>query len=169
MSPEDEVQLFRHLEPRGLDLWPEFIDRGYTAPKLKAQHATELTFDGYYFALGEVEAHQQKRGKNKGQMKIDEILSNVIHFQRSVRDENGDLRSGHFWVELEPAGDISRSGGKPAAFHRVVKDLTDYLKARYRRSDPPGFYVGPGAARLSAAGVPLREEGRKGELYLPFK
>lgn len=169
MSPADEAELFRRLEPKELDLWPEAIERGYTAPKLRGELAAKLDQEGYYFAYGEVEAYPLKRGKNRGLMKIDENLSSVIHFLRSVKDEDGDLRSGHFWVELEPAGDISRQGGKPAPFQKIVRDLSDFLKTRYRRSNPPGFYIGPGAARLSQAGTPLREAGRKGELYLPFR
>ena len=169
MSPEDEAELFRRLEPRELELWPEAIERGYTAPKLRGEHAATLAHEAYYFAHGDVQAFPLKRGPNRGMMKIDENVSSVIHFLRSVKDEDGALRSGHFWVELEPAGDISRQGGKPAAFHKIVRELADFLKTRYRRSNPPGFYVGPGAARLSQAGTPLREAGRKGALYLPFR
>jgi len=169
MAPDDERELFRKLEGRGIDLWPEYAGRGYSAPKLTAAHAESLEGEAFYLALGEVQAHAVKRGPQKGMWKIDEVLSPVIHFQRSFTDEDGQLRSGHFWAELESSGDLSRLGGKPAPFHRLVRDLQELLKARYRRSQPAGFYVGPAAARLSQAGTPLREVGRKGALYLPFR
>jgi hypothetical protein len=169
MAPEDEVELFRRLEPRGLELWPEFVDRGYTAPRLRADLAAGLDREAYYFSAGDVQAFPLKRGPQRGMMKIDELASPVVHFQRSLTDEDGQLRSGHFWVELEPAGDLSRMGGKPAALHGLVRELQEILKARYRRSNPPGFFVGPAAARLANEGTPLREAGRKGGLVVPYR
>ena len=169
MAPEDEVDIFRRLEPRGLELWPEFAPRGFTAPLLTAAQAVGLEGEAFYFALGDVQANAVKRGPNKGSWKIDEILSPVIHFQRSFTDEDGQLRSGHFWAELESSGDLSRLGGKPAPFHRLVRELQELLKTRFRRSQPAGFFIGPAAARLHQAGTPLREAGRKGELYVPFR
>jgi hypothetical protein len=169
MSPDDEVELFRRLEGRELDLWPELIERGYTAPKVNAEAAAAMDGEGYYLALGDVQAYPIKRGPGRGRMKIDEVASTVVHFQRSLLDEDGQLRSGHFWAELEASGDLARTGGKPAAFHRLVRDLQELLKSRYRRSQPAGFFIGPGAARLSQAGTLLREAGRKGGLYVPFR
>src|SRR2546421_4953867 len=136
MTREDEVDLFRRLEPRELELWPEFAPRGYQAPKLRAELAESLDSEAYYFALGEVQTHQVKRGPSRGLLKIDEVLSPVIHFQRSLADEGGELRSGYFWAELEARGDLSRLGGKPPGFHRLVRDLQEILKARYRKSRP---------------------------------
>jgi hypothetical protein len=169
MAPEDEVDFFRRLEPRGLDLYPEFVPRGAGAAKVSAEAAQALDGDAYYLALGDVQAYPIKRGPAKGMMKIDEILSPVVHFQRSLLDEDGQLRSGHFWAETEASGDLARTGGKPPGFHRLVRDIQELLKSRFRTSQPKGFYIGPAAARLSQAGTPLREAGRKGALYLPFR
>ena len=169
MSPEDEVDLFRRLEPRGLDLYPEFVPKGVNPMKVSARAAQALEVDAYYLALGDVQAYPIRRGPAKGMMKIDEILSPVVHFRRSVLDEDGQLRSGHFWAETEASGDLARLGGKAPGFHRLVREIQDLLKTRFRRSQPSGFYIGPAAARLSQAGTPLREAGRKGALYLPFR
>jgi len=169
MAREDELDLFRRLEPRELALWPEFVPRGYSAPRLRAELAQGLDGEAYYLALGDVQAHPVKRGPSRGLLKIDEVLSPVIHFQRSLPDEEGELRSGHFWAELEASGDLSRLGGKPPAFHRLVRELQEILKGRYRRSQPAGFYIGPAAARLAQAGTPLRVAGRKGGLVVPFR
>jgi hypothetical protein len=169
MAPEDEAELFRKLEPKGLELWPEFIPRGFRPHKLTAEDAATLDGEGYYFALGDVQAYPMKRGPSKGMLKIDEIASPVVHFQRSLVDEDGELRSGHFWAETEASGDLARLGGKPPGFHRLVRELQDHLKARFRKSQPAGFYVGPAAARLAQSGTVLREAGRKGVTVVPFR
>ena len=82
-------------------------------------HVRQLTLDGQLWvllplgpracvetplAVGEVQTYPIKRGREKGMMKIDEILSPVVHFQRSVIDEDGQLRSGHLWAETEAKG-----------------------------------------------------------------
>ena len=169
MVPEDEVALFRQLERYELDLWPELVPRGYTAPKVSAARAGGLGEPAYYFAVGDVQAHPVRRGPGRGMLKIDELISPVVHFERSLLDEYGELRSGHFWAETELAGDNSRLGDKPQAFRRFVGELEGYLKARYRRSQPTGFFVGPAAARLAQAGTLLRKAGRKGHLVVPFR
>src|SRR5262249_12927234 len=104
-----------------------------------------------------------------GRMKIDEVLSTVVHFQRSLSDEDGQLRSGHFWAELESSGDLARLGGKPAPFHRLVRDIPELVKSGYPRDQASGVYIGPGAAGLHQAGTLWREAGRKGALYVPYR
>jgi len=169
MSREDEVELFRKLEPRALDLWPEACDRRHRPVKVTAEAAAALDGEAYYLALGGVEGYAIKRGPGRGLWKIDEVLSPVVHLQRSVTDEDGQLRSGHLWAEMESRGDNSRLGGKPEPFRRAVHELQEFVKSRYRRSQPVGFFIGPGAARLAQAGMPLREAGRKGGLVTPFR
>jgi hypothetical protein len=144
-----------------LELWPELSDPGFSAPLVTA--ATELVEPAYYLAAGDVTGYPIKKGKDRGKWKIDEVLSPVIFFSRSVPDESGELRSGFFWAETEASGDNARTGGKPVRFLRAVRELHELIKARYRKSSPVKgtvYFVGPACAR---AEVPLREEGRKGE------
>jgi hypothetical protein len=169
MSPEDERELFRKLEPRGLDLYPELTARAAQPLRVDGAAAAALDGPGYYLAVGDVTAYVIKRGQNRGRWKIDEVASPVVYFARSLPDEDGQLRSGYFWAELMVAGDNSRLGGKPDSLRRLVNDLQAHVKARFRRSQPVGYFVGPGAARLHQAGTPLREAGRKGELIAPFR
>ena len=160
MSEEDERELLRRLEPLRLELWPVFSDAGFSAPLVSAE--TELADAAYYLAAGDVTGYPIKKGKERGKWKIDEVISPVIYFLRSVRDEDGDLRSGCFWAETEAAGDNPRTGGKPVAFLRAVRELQELIKSRYRKSSPVHgltYYVGPACARTV---TPLREEGRKG-------
>jgi hypothetical protein len=167
MSPEDERELLRRLEPLRLELWPMFSDPGYAAPLVSAE--TELVDPAYYLAVGDVTGYPIKKGRERGKWKIDEVISPVIYFSRSLRDAEGELRSGYFWAETEAAGDNARTGGKPLAFLRAVRELQDLMKSRYRKSSPvhgATYFVGPACARL---GMPLREEGRKGEPVVVYR
>ena len=161
MSPEDERALLRQLTPLQLELYPELADPQYQ-PELVTD-ATVLTDPAYYLAAGDVTGYPIKRGPDRGRWKLDEVSSPVIHFSRSLPDEDGELRSGSFWAETESSGDQSRTGGKPVRFMKAVRELQELIKARYRKSSPVKgmvYFVGPACAR---ANVPLREEGRKGE------
>ncbi len=161
MSEEDERELLRRLEPLRLELWPVFSEAGFVGEPLAA--ATELRDPAYYLAAGDVIGYPIKKGPDRGKWKIDEVASPVIFFSRSLPDEKGELRSGHFWAETEAAGDNARTGGKPVHFLRVVRELQEMIKSRYRKSSPVrgvSYFVGPACARSGRA---LREEGRKGE------
>jgi hypothetical protein len=167
MSEEDERELLRRLEPLRLELWPVFSDAAYFAPLVSAE--TELTEPAYYFAAGDVTGYPIKKGKERGKWKIDEVISPVIYFSRSLRDEDGDLRSGYFWAETEASGDNARTGGKPVGFLRAVRELQELIKSRYRKSSPVhglAYFVGPSCARARA---PLREEGRNGEPVVVYR
>jgi hypothetical protein len=161
MSGEDERELLRRLEPLQLELWPVLSEPGFVAPLAGAE--TALVDPAYYLAAGDVIGYALKKGKDRGKWKIDEVLSPVIFFSRSLPDEDGELRSGSFWAETESSGDNARTGGKPVRFLRAVRDVQELIRSRYRKSSPVKgtvYFVGPACAR---AGVPLREEGRKGE------
>jgi hypothetical protein len=172
MAPDDERELLRKLESWKLELYPEFTDPRADGLPVKADTAALLTEPAYYFAVEAPVGYPIKRGQNKGQWKIDEVKSAVVYFLRSEREEHEahlELRSGYFWVELEMAGDYSRQGGKPDLLRRLWLELQGFLKVRYRKSRPTGFFVGPHAARLHQEGALLREAGRKGELVEPFR
>ncbi len=161
MSPDDERELLRRLAHMQLEFWPVLSDPGYRASPV--DESTVLDEPSCYFAAGDVIGYPIKRGPERGRWKIDEVASPVIYFSRSIPDEDGELRSGYFWAETETAGDNSRSGGKPARFLKVVREIQELIKSRYRKSSPVKgliYFVGPACAR---AGLTLREEGRKGE------
>lgn len=167
MSAEDERELLRRLEPLQLELWPVLSDPGFVAPPVGAD--TPLVDPAYYLAAGDVIGYALKKGKDRGKWKIDEVLSPVIFFSRSLPDEDGELRSGSFWAETESSGDNARTGGKPLRFLRVVRDLQELIRSRYRKSSPVKgtvYFIGPSCAR---AGLPLREEGRKGETVRVYR
>lgn len=161
MAPDDERDLLRRLAPLQLELWPELSEPRYQAEVVGEN--TVLVDPAYYLAAGDVTGYPIKRGPDRGRWKLDEVVSPVIHFARSLPDEDGELRSGSFWAETELSGDQSRTGGKPVRFLKAVRELQETIKSRYRKSSPVKgtvYFVGPACARL---GLPLREDGRKGE------
>jgi len=167
MTEEDERDLLRRLERLQLELWPVLSDPGYRAPLVGGD--TELSEPAYYLAAGDVIGYPIKKGKERGKWKIDEVVSPVIFFARSLPDENGELRSGSFWAETEASGDNARTGGKPVRFLKAVREIQELLKSRFRKSAPVKgtfYFVGPACAR---AGLPLREEGRKGEAVAVYR
>jgi hypothetical protein len=161
MAPDDERDLLRRLSQMQLELWPVLSDPGYRPPLV--DETLVLEDPGYYLAAGDVTGYPIKKGPDRGRWKIDEVASPVIFLSRSLPDEDGELRSGYLWAETETSGDNSRTGGKPVRFTKAVRELQELIKARYRKSSPVKgmiYFIGPACARL---GLPLREEGRKGE------
>ena len=170
MTPDDERELLRKLESWKLDLYPEVTEDQSEPIAVEANAETELEGPGFYFAVGDVSGYAVKRGVNRGKWKIDEVDSPVVYFERSQLDENGELRAGKFWVELEASGDYARTGGKPDRLRRLWLEIYGFLKVRYRKSKPTGFYVGPHAARAQQqSGLVLREAGRGGETIQAYR
>jgi len=168
MAPEDEKSFFRGLEPVGFLVYPEIFDPEYTPRPLTGTLAAELTDATYYFAFerdGPPVFYPIKRGRRQGALGIDEVRSEVIHYQRSL-PSGDELRAGEVWVDLSVS---TKSGGsKSEAFRQAFVKVRDLLH-RFRRSQPVGHFIGPGAARLYQTGTPLRGEGHKGVLHRPFR
>lgn len=170
MAPPDEVAFFRALEPMGLTIVPEIVPAGWEPVRVCAALAGELEGESYYLAaeaLGPVEVRPIKRGPHRGSLEVDEIRSPVIHYERCLR-EGEELRSGRLWAELVVSGDVHGNAGKSEAFRQLFERVRAHVK-RFRRSQPVGAWIGPAAARLFGEGVRLREAGRKGGLYRPFR
>jgi len=168
MLPEDERALFRHLARRELTVYPELVPPGY-APIPLDEHAVErLDGTAYYLALerlGPVIVHPVKRGREKGMLAIEEIPSPVFHFERSFRNEEGELVAGRLWAELDVTDDANDRRGKPLALRAVFEEIHQLFRKSWRRSDPKGFWVGPAAGTAWKRGeLKLREAGHKGRL-----
>jgi hypothetical protein len=165
MTAEDERAFLRELAPFGLELYPDPVAPDYRPPKVDENLAGTLELDSYYLAapeIGPVQVDKVKRGPHKGMWTILEVTSPVIHWERSLPDEDGALRSGRLWAELQVSGDTQRRVQKAAQFETLFRRLEEVVKRRARRSDPVGFHIQPGAAAAFHAGTPLREAGRKG-------
>lgn len=172
MGPEDERAFFRDLAPLGLELYPEVVPPDWRAPRVDEAVLENLTDPAWYLgvpSVGPITVDRVKRGPNKGKWMILEVVSPVIHYERSLLDEAGALRSGRLWAELDVSGDPHRRVQKSAAFEKVFRQIGELVARRARRSRPVGYLVLPDAVRLHQAGVELREAGRKGGLVQPYR
>jgi hypothetical protein len=168
MLPDDERALFRVLARHGLTIYPELIPPGHVAPAVGEDVLPSLDRDAYYLAaerLGPVIVHPVKRGPDKGMLVVEEVPSPVLHYQRSVRNEAGELVAGRLWAELDVTDDPVSRAGKHRALRAVFEEIHGWLRKTFRRSDPKGWWVGPAAARAwKSEGLVLREPGHKGRV-----
>jgi hypothetical protein len=165
MLPEDERSFFRMLAPRHLTLYPEIFPPG--TPALPVDDAIQATLggEGYYLAaeqLGPVVVRPLKRGRDKGMLEIEEVPSPVIHYERSLPNEAGELVGGRVWAELDVTDDPDSRLGKPRALRRLFDDIQAFFRKSWRRSDPKGWWIGPVAAGALKKGLVLRAPGHKG-------
>ncbi len=168
MLLEDEVSLFRHLARRELTLYPELIPPGYAPIPADERAPARLDQAAYYLAaerLGPVIVHPVKRGPDKGMLEIEEVPSPVFHYERSLRNEAGELVAGRLWAELDVTDDANDRRGKPHALRLLFEEVHQLFRKGWRRSDPKGFWVGPhAAAALKRGELVLREAGHKGRV-----
>ncbi|MFL5422807.1 MAG: hypothetical protein ACJ79Y_18735 [Myxococcales bacterium] len=168
MILEDEVALFRHLARRELTAYPELIPPGYDPVPVDEHAPPRLEESAYYLAaerLGPVVVHPVKRGREKGMLKIEEIPSPVFHYERSLRNEAGELVAGRLWAELDVTDDATDRRGKPLALRSLFDEIHQLFRKNWRRSDPKGFWVGPHAAAAHRRGeLVLREAGHTGRV-----
>jgi hypothetical protein len=168
MFRDDERSLFRHLERRELTLYPELVPPGYAPVRVAPGAVDGLEAPAYYVAaerLGPVIVHPVKRGPERGMLKIEEVPSPVFHYERSVRNEEGELVAGRLWAELDVTDDANDRRGKPLALRALFEEIHHLFRKSWRRSDPKGFWVGPHAAAAWKRGeIALREPGHRGRL-----
>ncbi len=166
MLPEDERGLFRVLERQGVTLFPELVPPGYQGVPADPATLSRLEGEAWYLAverMGPVIVHPIKRGPDRGMLEIEEIPSPVLHYERSLRNEAGELVGGRIWAELDVTDDPRARGGKHPGLHAIFEELHGWLRKTVRRSDPKGWWVGPAAARAwRSEGLVLREPGHRG-------
>ena len=166
MLPADERSFFRMLAPRHLTLYPEVFPPGTQGRPADDDAPATLDQDGYYLAveqLGPVVVRPLKRGRDKGMLEIEEVPSPVIHYQRSLENQAGELVGGRVWAELDITDDPDSKIGKPLALRRLFEEINVFFRKSWRRSEPKGWWIGPEAARaVKSRGLVLREPGHKG-------
>ena len=169
MLPADELSLFRLLARHEITLYPELVPPGWKAPRADDAAVATLDLPAYYLAfekLGPVVVHPIKRGPDKGLLKIEEVPSPVFHYERSVRNDAGELVGGRLWAELVVTGATDDVRGKPRALTFVFDEIHALFRKNWRRSDPKGYWVGPKAGEAWKRGeVVFREPGHKGRTY----
>ena len=119
--------------------------------------------------LGPVLVDRVKRGPDKGAFRVDEVRSAVIYWERSQRNQAGELVNGQLWAELDVTPQTGRRTSAPERFRSLFREVEAWLKKTCRRSNPVGFLVGPAAARACKEGLVLREAGRHGGTIRPSR
>src|SRR6478735_3590559 len=161
LAPEDELQLFRQLEHLKLEVYPRRIPPDWKMFLAHPDRMADLPEEDMYLAaaeIGPVLVDAIKRGPDKGFWRVDEVRSPVIYYDRSRKNEEGDLVAGRMWAELDVTQQTGRKDPAPERFRRMFLDLEEWFKKHSRRSDPQGFFVGPHAARAYKEGLKLRDD-----------
>lgn len=170
MTEGDERSFLADIARFGLELYPEVVPQGLKPPL--AGPGVSLEDPAYYLAVpgaGPVKVDKVKRGPDRGKWMVLEVTSPVIHWQRSLPDEDGALRSGRLWAELQVSGDVQKRVQKSTLFEATFRKVEEVVRRRARRSEPVGYLILPGAVREHERGIHLREDGRNGRLVRPFR
>ncbi len=173
MRPEDERAFLRLLSRHDLGVYPELVPAGYRPFRADESAQARLDAAAYYLAaerFGEVVVHPVKRGPDTGMLVIEEIPSPVYHYQRSLPNEAGELVGGRLWAELEVKDDPQDRQGKPLGLRRLFEEIHAFFRRSWRRSQPKGWWIGPGAAAAhKGEGLVLREPGHRGGTVRPWR
>lgn len=165
MLPEDEVAFFRALESHVLEVYPRRVPPDWTTFRASSASMEQLPEEEMYLVASEIGpaiVDKLKRGKDKGFWRIDEVRSPVIFYERSRTNEDGELVNGQLWAELDVTPQTGRRDAAPDRFRRLFMEIEGWMKKTFRKSDPPGFFVGPHAARAVKEGLVLRKSEHRG-------
>ncbi|MBI3180654.1 MAG: hypothetical protein HYZ28_00675 [Myxococcales bacterium] len=164
ITEDDERALLRFLSRFRLEVYPRRVPPDWK-PFFASEESQPLIPDEAYFAHGEsgpVLVDKVKRGPDMGHWRVDEVRSPVIFYERSLKNEEGELLSGQLWAELNWTPQKGRRDAAPELFRRLFGELEGWVKRTFRKSEPKGFLVGPAAARLHKEGLVLRDSAFRG-------
>ena len=172
MLAEDEVAFFRFLESLPLEVYPIRVPPDWKPFKANVEAIEKLPEDAAYLAaseIGPVLVDKVKRGPDKGSWRVDEVRSPVIFYERCTTNEDGELVAGKLWAELDVTPQTGRRNPAPDRFRKLVLEVEDFFKKRFRKGDRTGFFVDPAAFRQAKDGLVLRDSGHKAPTVNPYK
>jgi hypothetical protein len=164
MAEEDEVAFLRFLERFALEVYPRRIPEDWQPFRAAPSAHPKLPEGELYLAAPEIAnvlVDKVKRGPDKGSWRVDEVRSPVVFWERSRMTEGGELLAGQLWAETAITEQTGRRSAAPDRFRALVQEVEHWLKKTFRKSDPPGYLVGPKAARMAKEGLPLRGDEHK--------
>jgi hypothetical protein len=166
MAPEDEIAFLRYLERHVLKVYPRRVPPAWVEFRANAELYAKLPEEDCYLAatdIGAVQVDKMKRGPDKGHWRVLEDRSPVIYWDRSRRNDDGELQSGQLWAELEITQQQGRRNPAPDKFRILFNEIEAWIHRSYRRGDPKEFWIGPNAARqIKESGLVLRDNEHKG-------
>ena len=161
MEKDDELSFVRFLERNNMDVYPRRVSPDYVTFKASEANFEKLPEEDVYLVasgIGPALVDKLKRGKDKGQWRIDEVRSPVIFWERCKKNDDGELISGQLWAELEITQQTGRRDPAPERFKMLFKEMEDWIKKTFRKTHPKGFFVGPRTAKtIKQTGLKLRE------------
>ncbi len=172
MTDVDERAFFRQLARHRLTLYPVRIPAGWKAPAVDESALSRLPEDAAYLAaeqLAPILVDRLKRGPDKGSLRVDEVRSPVIYYERSRINGEGELLSGKLWAELDITPQTGRRDAAPDRFRQLFREIQEWLHKTFRRGAPREFWVGPEAARRHRDGLVLRDSEHGGGIVRPFR
>ena len=163
LDPEDEKAFLRFLAQATYEVYPRRVPPDWTPFRASAETWDRLPAELYLAAsdLAPVLVDKVKRGPDRGHWRIDEVRSPVIYWERSQLDEDGALRAGQLWAELDVTPQTGRRDAAPDRFRRRFIEVETWLKKTCRRSEPVGWLIGPSTARRAADGLVIRDAGHR--------
>jgi hypothetical protein len=150
MLPDDERAFLRALEIHHLEVYPRRVPPDWKPFRATPAAYEQLPEEDVYLAaseIGNVLVDVVKRGPDKGSWRVDEIRSPVIFWERSVKNDDGELLSGQLWAELEITAQTGRRDPAPDRFRKLYLTVEEWLVKSFRKSNPKGWLIGPAAAR----------------------
>lgn len=161
MEREDELAFIRFLERNNMEVYPRRVPPDWVAFKANEANFDKLPEEDVYLVavdIGPALVDKLKRGKDKGQWRIDEVRSPVVFWERCKTNEEGELVAGQLWAELEITQQTGRRDPAPDRFRTLFLEIENWIKKTFRKTHPKGFWVGPKTARaIKKQGLKLRE------------
>jgi len=149
MLPEDERAFVHMLEPYALEAFPHRIPADYESFKVCLKNFHLLPQEALYLLLPQAApllVDKIKRGPDKGKLRVDEMRSPVIFWERCTQETPGELVCGQLWAQLEVAPETGRRKAAPDVFRTLYLEIESRIKKSYRRGHPKGYWVGKEAA-----------------------
>jgi len=165
MLEEDERAFLRQLERFHLEVYPRRVPPEWKSFEATVGHHGRLPEEELYLAASQIApvlVDPIKRGPDKGFWRVDEVRSPVIFWERSRKNEEGELLSGQLWAELDITAQTGRRDPAPDRFRSVFLEIETWLRKQFRQGRPKGFWVGPAAARAHKEGLVLRDSQHRG-------
>ncbi len=150
MLGDDELQFLRAIESYKLEVYPRRVPPDWKSFPAAPPAHPQLPEEDVYLAaahLGNVLVDPVKRGPDKGFWRVDEVRSPVIFWERSMKNDDGELLSGQLWAELDITEQTGRRNAAPDRFRALFIEIETWLRKSFRKGNPKDFLVGPHAAR----------------------
>ncbi len=126
MTEQDELAFLRLLGRFRLEVYPVRVSPDWKTFYASEETRDRLPEDAAYLAaadLGPVRVDKVKRGPDKGSWRVDEVRSPVIFFERSKRNEEGELMSGQLWTQLDWTPQTGRRYAAPDRFRTLFLEI----------------------------------------------